>query len=125
MNEKADKDDSQKPKQKASPSLEEKDLRGKFIHEMSKAFYDEKHAYANAQNALDNGDVDALFKLYEEAVKEKIKYLDASFTVAGIVLKNDGEKKESTLSPIDAVLSMERVALAAIELAKTFAKSAE
>ncbi len=108
---------------KVRPTLTEEELRGQGAIG-SKREADTIEMFEAAKDALARVDVDKLFLLYEKAVRQHNKMEDLYLTVAHYSFTHkDGELPlPPRLEESESVVgSMEKVALAAIELAKIVA----
>jgi hypothetical protein len=100
-----------------TPTLTEKDVVGK-TPEGSKAYAEAVAGYDRAKEALKLADAAELFKLYEAHVKKLAQMEDLFFGVCEHYTGSKDKPHFAVQPSESAVAAMERVALAAIDLAK-------
>ncbi len=97
------------------PTLTKDDVIGKDHAENQNAV-EQLADYEQAKTALEEVDVAHLFMLYEKAIKNRVKIEEAMMTCAEHWLDKDKMPRRQNDT---ALAAMERVALAAIDLAKS------
>lgn len=90
--------------------------------EGSKSANERFENYNEAKTALEKGQVEALFASYEKAIEDRAKVEESLMRAIGLIggdkaMQVGNEKPDG----LNAVNAMKEVALAAIDLAKTFA----
>jgi len=106
---------------KVQPTLTTEELQGHAEAESPRC-RESCEDFDAAKAALDQVDVNSLFRLYEKAVREHNKMEDLVFQVARFNLqRKDGADVPTRRTPAESestIAAMEKVALAAIELAR-------
>lgn len=102
------------------PSLTQEDLAAVWP-EKSKGLDQLDKQYSRAKVALDQANAAELFTLYESSVREQAKLMLLFKSTVETYAGSSDPKKQQEEASASAVAAMERVALAAIELAKSIA----
>lgn len=107
-----------RPNPAPEPSLTAEEVVG-MAHEKSVSGKERKEHYEAAKAALDAVNAGHLFQLYEQVARDRSEGEKALMTTIELALKrSDKPLSQQQSPPADAIAAMERVALAAIELAK-------
>jgi hypothetical protein len=91
----------------------------------SKYAIESAQQYGAAKEALERVDAEELFSLYERAIKERSEIMGIVATTAQHFIGNNDEPRRASAVSTDVIGAMERVALAAIDLAKSIALAPE